>query len=100
VIVTILGGTVQIGNLTFTSIHEALPSLEVGDQYLLLLKRAGDTYRIAGNYYGVFQISHGKLFRRTKKQGFAEGYEGASAQKVAQEITTHLRERTPSRLNG
>lgn len=47
VTVTVPGGTITINSLTFTSLHEALPSLDPGTECLLLLKRVGDTYRVA-----------------------------------------------------
>src|SRR5439155_17879703 len=71
-VVTLLGGTITINGLTYTRVHEALPSLEPGQEYLLLLRRVGDRYFLAADYYGAFQISGSVATNRVQKRGFAE----------------------------
>jgi hypothetical protein len=56
IVVTILGGTISMLDLTYERRHAALPSLKVGARCLFLLKRAGAKYVVAGRYYGVFEI--------------------------------------------
>lgn len=91
--VTVSGGTVTVGNLTFTSMVDALPTLQPGTECLLLLKRIGDRYQIAGAYYGAFGIEHGKSKPLTKKQGFAREYDGASAQATVDDVLAKLHAR-------
>jgi hypothetical protein len=83
--VTILGGSIQIGGLTFTSIPEALSELPVGTEGLFLLKRIDDKYQPVGRFFGAFEISAGQIKRPfTRKQAFADEYRGASAAATAQ----------------
>lgn len=85
--VTLLGGSVTIGALTFTSTHEALPALELGQECLLLLKKTGDhRYRVAGTYYGAFEIRGGQILVLTKKFGFASEYQDQPVDDVSQDL--------------
>jgi hypothetical protein len=85
IIVTILGGVIQIGGLTFTSRPEALPELPIGAEALFLLKRVDGRYQLAGRYYGAFEIKDDHLKRPfMKKEDFAEGYRGAPVSATAQ----------------
>lgn len=94
VIVTLLGGTVTIDGLSFTSRHEALPELPLGAECLFLLKNTDDDhYRIAGTYYGVFAITGGRLTPLTRKHGFAPEYQGAIAEEGTQAMVSRLRRR-------
>jgi hypothetical protein len=93
VTVTVLGGTMVLSGLSYTSRHISLPSLETGTECLLLLERVGSKYRIAGRYYGAFGIHDGKLAPLTSRQGFAPKYQGASADQTAEEIVAQLRAR-------
>jgi hypothetical protein len=78
-LVTLAGGTISINGLTFTLIHQALPSLEPNTECLFLLKRVDDKYHIVETYYGAFSIADGKLHPLAKKWGFAREYENVSA---------------------
>jgi hypothetical protein len=83
--VTVLGGSIQIGGLTFTLTPRALPELPVGTEGLFLLKRIDDKYQPVGRFLGAFEISAGQLKRPfTRKQAFADEYRGASASATAQ----------------
>lgn len=91
VIVTLLGGRIMINGLTFTSTHEALPSLEPGEECLFLLKRIGDRYRVAVTYFGVFRIAGEKLTPLVKISEFASEYRDAPAGQAAAEMVARLR---------
>ena len=93
VVVTLLGGTMVFSGLSYTSRHVSLSSLEPATECLLLLKRVGSKYRIAGRYYGAFRIQDGKLAPLTSRQGFASRYHGASSAQVAEEMLAQLRAR-------
>src|SRR5258708_3333775 len=54
VTVTILGGSIQIGGLTFTLTPQALSELPVGAEGLFLLKRIDDKYQPVGRFLGAF----------------------------------------------
>jgi len=85
VTVTILGGSIHTGGLTFTSIPEALSELPVGTEGLFLLKRIDDKYQPVGRFFGAVEISAGQIKRPfTRKQAFADEYRGASAAATAQ----------------
>jgi len=90
--VRLLGGSITISGLTFTSRHAALPSLESGVEYLLLLRRvAGNQYHIAGNYFGAFSIEDGKLTPSTKKHGFSAEYQGAPVASAQEQMVGRIR---------
>src|SRR5437763_1072447 len=74
IVVTLEGGAVVIGGLTYTETALALPQLAEGMRCVFLLKHVGDTYRVAGRFYGIFSISDGRLAPLTPKQGFAPEY--------------------------
>lgn len=93
VLVTVLGGTVNVGAYSYTFEAMALPPLTPGTECLFLLKRADDKYRVAGRYYGVFQLAHGKTSPLSKKQGFAPEFQDAPASTVIQEVVSRLRAR-------
>lgn len=85
VTVTVLGGSIQIGGLTFTLIPDALADLPVGTEGLFLLKRIDDKYQPVGRSFGAFEIAAGQIKRPfTRKQAFADEYRGASASATAQ----------------
>jgi hypothetical protein len=84
--VTLFGGAIEVDGLRFTSSHQALPSLEVGREYLLLLKQDHGKWYIAGRYYGAFRIDDDVLMPVTGKQGFGDEVRGIRSEDgVAQE---------------
>jgi hypothetical protein len=89
--VTILGGTITMNGLSFTSRHEALPFLEPGAEGLFLLKEVGNRYHLAGMYLGAFGIAEGKLTSLTKRQGFAPELRGALATQAAANMVARVR---------
>ena len=91
IIATVVGGTVMIDGLTFTSTPEALPRLEPGSESLLLLKLRDDHYHLAGTYFGAFGISAGRLTPLTKKRGFASEYVNAAVPEAAKEFVGRRR---------
>ena len=84
--VTLLGGSLLIDGLTFTSRHDALPISEEGTRCLLLLTRSSDGYRIAGDYYGIFAVENGVLRALTAKRGFARELRGAVAEDAGETL--------------
>ena len=55
------GGAVTINGLTYKETHEALRLPAPGTECLLLLQEFGGRYYVAGMYYGIFRIEHGRL---------------------------------------
>jgi hypothetical protein len=90
--VRVHGGAVTIGTLTYTFYDQGLPLLNVGSEYLMLVKNQGDYYSVAGDYLGVFSVAGGRLTPATGKGDFAAEYSGASAADVqgtlAQSLST------------
>jgi hypothetical protein len=85
VTVTVLGGSIQSGGLTFTLIPQGLPELPVGTEGLFLLKVIDDKYQPVGRFLGAFEIVGNQLRRPfTPTQRFADEYRGASASSTAQ----------------
>ena len=90
VTVTQLGGTLLLGGQTFTQTEAGLAPLSPGIQALLLLKRIGEKYRIAGTYFGVFEIAAGRLRPLVNKRTFALNYRDAPAEQAAAEMVARL----------
>jgi hypothetical protein len=91
---TLLGGTVTINGLTFTSDHESLQRLQPGSDVLLLLKRVGSRYFIADRYEGAFSIQEGKLVPLHKGAwGVPPAYTEARADRVISQMLAWLRQR-------
>ena len=88
--VTMIGGTVRINGLTFTSDHAALPLLASGAECLFLLKKVANRYHIAGIYYGVFRIDKERVTPETRQEGFAPEYSGISVTNAASAILERL----------
>jgi hypothetical protein len=91
IVVTLVGGSVEINDLTFTSQHDALPSLEFGREYLLLLTRRDGRYRVVGDYFGAFVIDDARLVPATRKSGFAREYTGIAADDAAKDLVARRR---------
>jgi hypothetical protein len=69
-----LGGTVTINGVGFTQVEDGLPLLEAGSEGLFLLQKRGESYLIAGTFYGAFQVVAGKIMPLTKVGSFAREY--------------------------
>ena len=91
VVITVRGGSVRINGLTYTFVDYALRPLKPGSECLLLLKRVGDHYAIAGSYLGIFGVADGKLTPLTGKQGFAPEYRDVPVTQAANEIVMRRR---------
>lgn len=68
---TLDGGTVRVGELTYTQTHGALPTLERNTECLLLLKKVKGRYHVAGRYYGAFELKGERMIPLTRMAGFA-----------------------------
>jgi hypothetical protein len=64
--VTLPGGTVTVGGLSFRSHYDELPGLVTGTDCLFLLMRAGQRYHIINGFQGAFQVSNRKLVPLSK----------------------------------
>jgi hypothetical protein len=89
--VTILGGTVSINGLTFTSQHAALPTLESGAEGLFCLERVGRHNLIAHTYYGAFRVEAQSLVPLTAKKAFAPEMQRESAAKAIADLVARIR---------
>jgi hypothetical protein len=86
IFVTLEGGRIQVGALTFTATNQGLPGLQPGSDCLLLLKRVNNKLFIAGGHYGAFEVKDGKMVPLTQKSKFAPAYRGAPAASVIDTI--------------
>jgi len=59
--VTLPGGTVTGGGLSFRSHYDELPALPAGTDCLFLLTRVSQRFFIINGFQGAFQISNGRL---------------------------------------
>jgi len=89
--VTVLGGTVTINGLTFTRVHGALGSLKPNTEYLLLLRRIDNSYFLAGDYYGAFQVTGSTVTNPVQKPGFAEELNGKPVTEVEQTLLARIK---------
>ena len=93
IVVTLEGGKVTLGGLTFTVIPEGLPGLNPGSECFLLLKRMRGKLYVAGDgYLGAFEISpDNRLMPLTGARGFAPAYRGAAATPAVNSIVVRRR---------
>ncbi len=92
IVVTVRGGKITIGGLTYTERFDALPKLEPGSECLLLLKRVGNRLHIAGDgHFGAFEVEGGRLKPLTRVHGFAPTYRGMPTVEAAQAIVSRRR---------
>ena len=91
IVATLIGGTITIDGLRFTSTPEALARLEPGSDCLLLLKAHRDRYHVAGAYFGAFRVEAEKIMPLTKKRGFASKYANAPVGQAAKELAQRVR---------
>lgn len=89
--VTLHGGTVSVGDLTYTHVDEALPSLPTGTECLFLLKHInGNRYQLAGMVYGAFAIRNGVLKPLTRRENTAHEILGLRTDEAVRQILTRL----------
>lgn len=81
--VTIIGGEIVLNGLRFKSVHDALPSLNRGQEHLLLLKREGEHYFIAAKYFGAFRVSNGFIEPAAHHEELAKSFSGRPADEIA-----------------
>ena len=91
IVVTLIGGTVAIDGLRFTSTPQALPRLDAGSDCLLLLKAHRGRYHLAGDYFGAFRIMSGRIMPLVNKQGFASDYANADIGEARKELVQRVR---------
>jgi hypothetical protein len=89
--VTLPGGTVTIGGLSFRSHYDELPGLTSGTDCLFLLMRVGQRYLIINGFQGAFQISNEKLLPLSKA-AFAvpATYQHADYSRAAAELVRYI----------
>jgi hypothetical protein len=90
VIVTQFGGTALVGQTAFTEQQPALEPLPSGRQGLFLLRHVGDKYWIAGQFYGAFDITNGRLKPLTSKPNFAAEYQDVPLSEALDSVLTIL----------
>jgi hypothetical protein len=93
--VTLNGGTIEINGLSFTLIDYLLKGLPVGDECLLVLKKSGAGYYLAGHGFGAFGIEAGRVKPLANKSGFATEYAGMDVERVSADIIDRLMSRHP-----
>jgi hypothetical protein len=97
-VLTQLGGIVEIDGKTFREGHAALKQLPSGLQGIFFLKRVGDQYRIAGNYLGVFQEqADGVTVRMDSEAGLGQKYNGLPVSQFLGEAMTDAQEKEQSK---
>jgi hypothetical protein len=90
VTVTQLGGTAMVGQTPFTEQQPALRPLPSGRSGLFLLRHVGNTYWIAGTYFGAFDITDGTLRPLTSKPNFAAEYQDMPLNDAVESLLTIL----------
>jgi hypothetical protein len=91
VTVTMLGGTVEINGLTFTSGHAALRELTPGNEGVFCLKAVGNQNRIALTYFGAFDVRSTELVPLVRKSGFAPEARGKAPDAMIDELVARAR---------
>ena len=84
--ITVRGGTVDVNGVPFTAVYKGQPVLRPGSEGLFLLKRVSGKYRIATDYFGVFEIVDGKIIPASPKPSFASEYRNLAVDVAAARI--------------
>lgn len=88
-IVTLLGGRIEVAGETFIHSDHALPALAPGIEVVLLLERdAAGKYRPVHGFLGAFQVARGRLTRLTRVESFAPEMEGREVGQALSEMAT------------
>jgi hypothetical protein len=83
--VTLHGGTISVNGVPFTAKYPDEPQLQPGAQYMFLLRRVGDKYRLADDYYGVFAVTSERIAPLLESQRLSR-YRAMTAQAAMDEI--------------
>src|SRR5262245_2632456 len=86
VVVTQVGGTIEIHGVRFTHKESALAPLEPGRIGLFLLQHAQGKNMIAGKWYGVFDVTEAGFVPLVSKEGFAPEYRALGAAEAERTI--------------
>jgi hypothetical protein len=98
VTITLLGGTVEINGLTFTSGHAALPELTPGSEGVFCLKTVGNRNNIALRYFGAFDVRGTQLVPLVRMGGFAPEARGKPAATMIEELVVRARKLHEERI--
>jgi hypothetical protein len=89
--ITVLGGSVTINGLRYTSTHNALPLWPAGIECIFMLTHIGDRYFITGRYYGAFLVYDDAVSPMSRKQGFAPELRGLHAFDAEQLLVSRVK---------
>jgi hypothetical protein len=97
-VLTQLGGIVEIDGKSFREGHAALKQLPPGLQGIFFLKRVANQYQIAGGYLGVFQEqADGVTVRMDSDAGLGKTYKGLPLSEFLGEVRAHAQEKERSK---
>jgi hypothetical protein len=91
ILVTVRGGTMNFSGTPFSQQYPGQPVMTQGRERLFLLRKTDSKYRIASDYFGVFEIVGNKLVQLSPKQGFAHELDSLSVDASIREIVAALR---------
>ena len=90
IVVTELGGTVNVNGAVFTEKQSALAPFQPGARGLFLLQRSGTKYIVAKKYYGAFDINGDIFMPLMAREDFVPEYRGIPLSDALQRIASVL----------
>lgn len=96
--VTQLGGSVTLGEATYTQVEDGLPLLNRGTEALFIAVRRDGKYHLAQVFYGAFEISKGSFKPLAGRADFAAEFKDVPAATALADIRKRIEEaRSPVR---
>jgi hypothetical protein len=72
--VAVRGGSILVNGIPFTAKYDGQPQLKPGTEYLFLLRKDKEKYRVVGDYYGIFGTVDGRFGPLFRPSEFAQEY--------------------------
>jgi hypothetical protein len=85
-VISQLGGVIGYGGTTFTQKEYGLAPFKQGDEVILLLRKDGNHWTIAGQVLGAFGVKGGKVSPLTTIQSFAAEYRDVPVSEMADHL--------------
>ncbi len=92
IVVTQRGGSVLVGDVTFTQEERGLPQIQRGSEVLVIAVNTNGNFHIAGPFLGAFQVERGLVIPLTGRNGFATELRNVPIATALGNIQASLRE--------
>lgn len=95
--VAVRGGSIVVNGIPFTAKYDRQPQLKPGTEYLFLLRRDKEKYRVVGDYPGVFGTTDGRFGPLFEPSTFAQEYVDLGIDAAAERMVAFLHSKSRTR---